>query len=319
MRFIIRADATQNTGAGHVMRTSVIAEELLGRGFEVIFVGTFAEIPWLEDHMATIGFTQILSPSEEFLINAELDILILDSYEIPASDHFIQRRQWNKVLTLVDDKTPPYIADIYIHSGLGTNWKIPQNNSHAKLFLGEEYILIRKSLRDIRGERNLSANSERKILVTGGGSDPFQFAQAIVKLLSQLEIDFEAFIVSSNFDLPKDDPRFQFIPMGRSYEELLPSLDLAITTAGTSSYEFLYLNIQIALASAIENQLSNHKYFVENNFALSIGNRNENNEWELDLTKIEQLLSPGGTPLQIAEQSKSIGQGHLKIVDLITD
>ena len=319
MRFIIRADATEKTGAGHVMRTSVIAEELLSRGFEVIFVGTFAEIPWLEDHITTIGFTQILSPSEEFLIDSNLDILILDSYEIPVSDHFIQKRQWNKVLALVDDTTPPYIADVYIHSGLGTNWKIPLNNSQAKLFLGEEYILIRKSLREIREKRNLFANSKKKILVTGGGSDPFQFAQTIVKLLSQLEIEFEAFIVASNFDLPKDDPRFQFIPMGRSYEDLLPFIGLAITTAGTSSYEFLYLGIQIALASAIRNQVSNHKYFVENNFALSIGNRGENNEWELDVTKIEQLLSPKSAFLQITEKPESIGEGHLKIADLLTD
>ena len=39
MRFVIRADAYRMSGAGHVMRSSVIAEELIDRGYEVYFVG----------------------------------------------------------------------------------------------------------------------------------------------------------------------------------------------------------------------------------------------------------------------------------------
>ena len=44
MRFVFRADACANSGAGHVMRTSALAEELIANNYEVIFIGNFSEI-----------------------------------------------------------------------------------------------------------------------------------------------------------------------------------------------------------------------------------------------------------------------------------
>ena len=39
MRYVLRADASESIGAGHVMRSSAIAEELIARGENVVFVG----------------------------------------------------------------------------------------------------------------------------------------------------------------------------------------------------------------------------------------------------------------------------------------
>jgi len=319
MRFIIRADATKEIGTGHVMRTSVIAEELLSRGFEVIFVGTFTEIPWLKEYMKNMGFTKVFQSSRQFLSNPSNDFLILDSYHIPVTDSFIQKNSWNKILAIVDDSTPQYLADTYVHPGLFTSWQKPKRSTAGNLFYGEEFILIRKSLREIRGAKYNAANSRKQILITGGGSDPFQFSQRIVELIATLKFDFNAFIIASSFELPAGDSRFQFIPMGRGYENLLPSLDLAITTAGTSSYEFLYLGIRTALASAVENQVGNQKYLVENSLAFSIGHRNTKQEWELDLREIEKFLNSELFVPEMKEMKESMGIGHLKIVDLITD
>ena len=47
MRYVLRADASQSMGSGHVMRSSAIAEELIARGEDVVFVGQISEIPWL--------------------------------------------------------------------------------------------------------------------------------------------------------------------------------------------------------------------------------------------------------------------------------
>ena len=43
MRYVLRADAPEFIGAGHVMRSSAIAEELIARGENVIFVGQVSD------------------------------------------------------------------------------------------------------------------------------------------------------------------------------------------------------------------------------------------------------------------------------------
>ena len=59
MRYVLRADASQSIGAGHVMRSSAIAEELIARGEDVIFVGQISDLPWVEERIASLGFTHI--------------------------------------------------------------------------------------------------------------------------------------------------------------------------------------------------------------------------------------------------------------------
>ena len=45
MRYVLRADASKILGAGHVMRSSAIAEELITQGAEVVFVGEISDLP----------------------------------------------------------------------------------------------------------------------------------------------------------------------------------------------------------------------------------------------------------------------------------
>ena len=89
MRYVLRADASQSIGAGHVMRSSAIAEELIARGDDVVFVGQISGLPWVEERIGTLGFTQIHNNPGDFNSNPNSDVLLLDSYEIPVSDDFI--------------------------------------------------------------------------------------------------------------------------------------------------------------------------------------------------------------------------------------
>ena len=47
MRFIFRADASRENGSGHVMRSSVLAEEAISRGYECIFIGEISDLDWV--------------------------------------------------------------------------------------------------------------------------------------------------------------------------------------------------------------------------------------------------------------------------------
>ena len=87
MRYVLRADASESIGAGHVMRSSAIAEELIARGENVVFLGQISGLPWVEERIASLGFTMIHDYPSEFISKPESDVLILDSYEISINDN----------------------------------------------------------------------------------------------------------------------------------------------------------------------------------------------------------------------------------------
>ena len=291
MRFIIRADAYSKSGAGHVMRSSVIAEELINRGYEVFFVGNLDEIPWVREYIWNLGFKGILTPGEHFVTNQVSDTLILDSYEISIADPFIQPSNWKKILVLVDDTTPSYIGHIYIHPGPATSWTIPKTVSSGIFLVGLEYLLIRKSLRKLKNDYTSTSNQEMNILISSGGSDPYGFAKSLVEILSKSNSRFHAFVLAPDFAPPDDDARFEIIPMGKEYERLLRSLDFVFTTAGTSSWEYHYLGLPVALASAIQNQNRNYQYQIAQGMSWNLGYRDFDGSWHFDESLLKSVLS----------------------------
>ena len=73
------------------MRSSAIAEELIARGENVIFVGQITDLAWVEKRIAKLGFTGIYDDLQGFISIAVPDVLILDSYKIDIDDAFIAR------------------------------------------------------------------------------------------------------------------------------------------------------------------------------------------------------------------------------------
>ena len=94
MRYIVRADASIANGAGHVMRVSAIAEELINRNLDVIFVGDIKGLPWVQQRIVSLGFSEVHPDSSTFSANQESDVLILDSYVIDPGDAFVVQKKW---------------------------------------------------------------------------------------------------------------------------------------------------------------------------------------------------------------------------------
>ena len=308
MRFIIRADAYRMSGAGHVMRSSVIAEELIDRGYEVIFIGDTKEIPWVNEYIISLGF----------VTNPISDTLILDSYDIRIEDPFIQPRNWSKTLVLVDDSTPAYVANIYIHAGAETSWRIPKSATSSIFVTGLEYLLIRKSLKKLKNTYRPAESNN--ILISSGGSDPFGFAQSLVNLLAKSNSRFHAIVLAQDCELPQNDNRFELIKLGKDYEAMLSELNLVFTTAGTSSWEYVFLGIPTALASAVKNQERNYRYQIDNGFSWNLGYRNLHGIWQFNKSLIRMVLAAEWkNGLEMNFNSISVdGNGAHRILKLLT-
>ncbi len=223
-------------------------------------------------------------------------------------------------MVFVDDTTPSYVGDIYLHAGAETSWAIPDTKSTSILLVGLEYLLIRKSLREHKDAFVKHNNNEMKILISAGGSDPFAFSQNLVKLLSESFFTFHAFVLAPDFQLSNQDPRFEFIQLGKAYESLLSTIDLVFTTAGTSSWEYHFLGIPVALAKAVENQDRNYRYQIEKNIASDLGYRDLNGSWNLNDLLLEKIFNKKWQDsLKIQLNSSLIdGGGACKIIGFLT-
>ncbi len=266
------------------MRCSAIAEELIQRGQEVVFVGTYTDVPWLASRMKTLGFSEIIQNPEEFISNSSTDVLILDSYVVPVDEKFIQKKNWRSVVTIIDEVTPKYLSDLQIHPGLSLDLL---KKSSQRILAGPKYIPFRKSIE--KNKDVLAKKNSPNILILGGGTDVFNFAGAMSNLLKNLQDDFSAYLFGSSESSINLDSRFTLVPFGSELDELAAVANLVFTTASTTSLEFIAREVAVGIGCAVSNQKEYYETLSARGVALPIGQFNES-FWELDESNIIELI-----------------------------
>ena len=283
MKYMIRADASLRIGSGHVMRTSAIAEELISRGEEVLFVGDVDGLLWVTQRLEGLGFSRILTPSDDFKPNQRTDILILDSYTIPINDNFILEDRWKRIVSIADELTPDYSCDLIIHPGLEEDWK----GGATRVLSGPRFIPFRNSI--VKSENFFQSGDAPNILIVGGGADPYDFVGAIGRVLQNSTAHFHAFLFSNNISVHEFDSRFEIIPIGERLDSCALIANLAITTASTTCLEFIAREIAVGVGCAVDNQEQYYDSLTRRKIASPIGKRNLRN-WEIDKTLLTDLV-----------------------------
>jgi spore coat polysaccharide biosynthesis predicted glycosyltransferase SpsG len=297
VRLVFKADATRVTGSGHVMRSCVIAESAIAKGIDTIFIGNIDGINWLKVKIESIGFSQILNNISYYQLDESEDVLVLDSYD--TSDSWILNLDWRGKVAVVDPVTPNFQADLRFHPGLEDDWAI---SNESKFHGSGEFLLVRKELREIV-RLNKKNDSLLEILITGGGSDPYNLCGQIAEMITPINSRFSVSIISDQHNIPIKDTRFSIYPTGNSLVKLLPKIDLVFAPASTICLEVLTLGIPLGIVCVVENQDSNYRKLVEEGAALGIGNRNLDNSWDIDFDSLTNLINSKELRSKLAQQS----------------
>ena len=316
MRYVLRADASASTGSGHVMRSSAIAEELIARGENVVFVGQISGLPWVKERITSLGFTQIHNTPGDFNSNPNSDVLLLDSYKISINDNFIAPENWLHVVAIVDELTPNFRCSLRIHPGLDSSWI---GESKAPILAGPQYIPFRSSLSK-KIVSTVPDPHKLKIVVVAGGSDPHNLVLEIAKALVIFPESFEAYLFSnSSFDVALDN-RFHYLAIGSILDEVSSDADLVLTTSSTSSLEFIARGFCVGVACAVDNQRQYYDSLGQLGVAAQIGLRDPTIGWNLDVEEIHMLVSQPDFRESLTK--KAVGlidfHGASRIVDAIT-
>ena len=312
MRYIFHADASPKIGAGHVMRTSAIAEEFIRKRYESIFIGEILEIPWLFQKISKLGFSEIIQNKSRFQSNSKTDVLVLDSYVTSPGDEFISKSKWFKVVSIFDAVTPSYLCDMRIHPGLSMNWGVIPN---LITLSGPKFIPIRSSLRVLKSS---SESSPIKILIVGGGTDINKFGFFLSKTLNSLNLEFEATVIAKDESIFLLDKRFQVVSFGIDFDNFVNNFDLVFTTASTTSLEMVSKHFAVGVGCSVENQEEYFSNLIDMNLALPIGIF-KNEEWYFNIEVINKLIQSKKlrNSLKFNVSRKLDFNGSLRIMDEI--
>jgi spore coat polysaccharide biosynthesis predicted glycosyltransferase SpsG len=285
MRIIFRADASLEVGSGHVMRSSVLAEEAVSRGFECIFIGNISGLDWVAERISTLGFAQVLSDESAFVPNAASDVLVLDSYSIPVSNSFIAKKNWKLAMSICDQMTPKYRVDIEIQPGFE---KIREGQETPVVLSGAEYILIRRGI--LKSNREKGDSRYPKVLVVGGGSDPFGYVPTIAEIIQPFMKNLEVHLFTNEKISTEFSHDFIIHPIGGELDLIAQEVDLVLTTASTTSLEFIAREIPTGVVCLIDNQEDCYKQLGRLGYATQIGVRTSAGAWEFNIEAIRNLL-----------------------------
>jgi spore coat polysaccharide biosynthesis predicted glycosyltransferase SpsG len=305
-RYVFRADASPEIGAGHVMRLCSIIEEMLEHKNEVLLVGEIEGVSWLEKRVATLGNKLHFLRENEFISDPSRDVLVIDSYTLDPNSKFLANEKWHKIVALVEVGTPKYRADLYIHCGTNNKIELEYKFRDSKFIGGIRYLPIRKSMQKIKyRSRNMEKLIPIRIVIVGGGTDPFDFVMNMALELSKLDQEFEAILISDQeIALSTLEKRFIQKGIGANLESELVHSDLVLTLSGTSSWDFLSCGFPIGVALGFENQIDNFEFQTNNNLAIGIGKLGSDNRFAFNIENIKLLIGSEDLRMDLARKAR---------------
>lgn len=279
MRFVFRADASTDIGAGHVVRCATLAGQLRQGGHATAFL--CRQCPGnLNDWLAAAGHAVIALPAAfsselddaaaclEALRGQAFDGLIVDHYQLGAA--------WERQLAAharrtmaIDDLARPHGVDLL----LDQNFPNPLQASYrdavpatCRLLLGPAYALVRPEFAAGRSAALARRKGQlERLLVCMGGSDAENETCKVLAGIAQSRRSNLAVDVVIGAGNPhraaaeaacRDLPRAQLHVQTSRMAELMAAADCAITAGGSTTWERCTLGLPGLVTTVADNQVA---------------------------------------------------------------
>lgn len=286
LRILIRADASNQIGVGHIMRDIVLAKTLKKQNFDVDFACRDLQgnlISWLQDLNYQV-FTLDTNTSKELIClvkNATYDWLVLDHYKIDKNfEHSIKEQTGINILSF-DDTYQSHHCDILLNHGFQAKASRYKSlvNKDTQVLCGKDYTLIKNDFY----QKTYPQTKKRlhSVLITLGGTDPKEQSLPLVSFLKKINPKLHISVVttSSNAKLSLLKQKsvsqgFTLIINTNKMAKLMAENDLIITASGGSLFEVIALNKLFINLSLASNQDEITSYLQKNKILTTLKNVN---------------------------------------------
>lgn len=355
-----RVDANEKIATGHLMRCMAIAEMCREKGEDVLFfLAEEKETERLQKqnfpyHILQTDWQDMESEipvMKELLSRKKVSALVVDSYQ--ATVRYLKELNTCIPVLYMDDMAKEYYpVSAVVHYGLGT-----ENKEYLSLYweqgvhvmAGTKYVPLREEFRnfdkrkvkacsgqsvDEMNQFLLEENKKRKnrILVTTGGTDPFQITKKFLdacfsygkkegKFLREYEYDVILGALNSQREelenIAKKNERIHLHYNVSNMSDYMKRCKMAVSAGGTTLYELCACGIPTACFSFADNQETGTVCFGEAGLMEYAGDARRT---DVALKLVEALIDLEKNPPRYLERQRNMirtvdGKGAIRIAE----
>jgi UDP-2,4-diacetamido-2,4,6-trideoxy-beta-L-altropyranose hydrolase len=313
MFIVIRADASQEIGSGHIMRCLSLAEALRDLGATVEFIvrnhlGNLNKqikvkgfkvrlLPSpdatkvqknLNKYKQLLGVEQSIDASEtiQILIDRKPDWLIIDHYALNYKWEEGLRPYAKKIMVIDDLANRRHDCDIL----LDQNYIQDQTRYNQLLaigtvkLLGPKYALLKKHFLESRKKYVKDFNTVKRVFVFFGGADSDNFTSIAIKVLSLPKLKHllvDIVIGSANQYrselkiLIEKHPNISLHIQIDNIAELMVKADIALGAGGITTWERMILGIPSIVITTAKNQVDSTRNLDQKKYIKWLGDSDQ--------------------------------------------
>ncbi len=278
MILVCRTDASVAIGTGHVMRCLALAQAWQDAGGQAIFAIAEATAA-VRERLQQQGF-QILSVEaapgsledarslSALAKDAAAGWLVVDGYCFDDEYQRALKREGFKIL-FIDDygNARHYAADFILNQNAAAQESdYPNRESCTRLLLGARYALLRREFVAESARPREIPPVARRVLITMGGSDPQNFAECAMRAFARVNIEgAEAIVVAGGSNPHTESLERTAAELGgklrvknnvSNMAELMSWADVAVSGAGSTSWELCRMGLPALTVDVAQNQRS---------------------------------------------------------------
>jgi UDP-2,4-diacetamido-2,4,6-trideoxy-beta-L-altropyranose hydrolase len=334
---LIRADASNHIGTGHIMRCLALAQAWTFEGGKAYFCIN-EDLPVALDRrleaegMQRVTLQKTLTSQEdaqntlEYCQKYNIQWVILDGYHFNSAYQQIIKKAGLQLLVIDDyGHINSYCADLVLNQNIYAHTNLyPNVAKQTRLLLGGKYALLRREFWKWRDEpryklRESTSRSPLRILITLGGSDPNNVTLTVLTALKYLDLKrIEAKVIVGGSNPHLDLLKSACDRLGDSVSlhsnvanmpDLMTQSDLAISAGGSTCWELAFMGIPSLLIVLAENQ----KLIAE---TLDCANIGINLGWYQNITpdiivkKITNLLENREFIIKMSQKALKLVDGY---------
>ncbi len=338
-KFVFRADASLQIGTGHIMRCLALAQKLCAVGGSSVFA-TAMRAPLMSKRLKsegieTVQFNVLPGSLEDAKQTANLAKklgalwVVVDGYHFDASYQLAIKKSGLHLLVIDDfGSANHYYADVVLNQNLYAEEALYlAKEPYTHLLLGPRYVLLRNEFLKWRRFPRIFPENARKLFATLGGSDSENTALKILSSIQRTKIDgLEAILLCANNSHFKELQSTALasninISLKRNVgnmPELMAWSDIAVSAAGTTTWELAFMGVPMLVMPIAINQLRVAEQLSKAGAATNLG-------WYKSLkasdvaTKITELMSGRHIREDLSNCARNLvdGYGACRVIEYI--
>ena len=336
---LFRTDAGPLIGLGHLQRSLSLAVALDHLGMPCLFLTN--EEPTIIERVKRFGFESCTLEADDSWGTADLEetlsvaatrecsAIIVDS-DREGSDYLNQLHGAGYFVVAIEDNVPHLFPCHMVINGDAhareLSYRSPFEGTH--FLLGPEYSILRREFWEVT-PRIVSENVNN-VLITMGGSDPYNIVPKIIDLLDTLQGTFSVTAIIGPFfeNIVEIQAATQRAQRNITLEEtpdlvrdLMLQADMAISAGGQTLYELACVGCPTVAVRLAANQDRQIAVFEEAGLLRIAGNGDCSDIVEAISDTVKALIADQQTraSMAVAGQHYIDGKGALRVTRAIVD